>query len=282
MRDLLESYDERLLVGEIYLPLAEVVAYYGPHGEGAQLPFNFQLIRSAWTAATLAECISRYEGELPAHAWPNWVLGNHDNSRIASRLGPQRAAMAAVLLLTLRGTPFLYYGDEIGMTDVDVPKARVQDPLGSNSPRLSRDPERTPMQWDDSREAGFTTGEPWLPVGPQSPRVNVAAQRTDPDSLLSLYRRLIHQRRVDSTLVEGPCHPLVTGNDILAFERWAGGVPRYLTAANLGDARQEMAAPGVPRGGTIVIATRSAREGKPVRGSLALEPGEAVLVRIDG
>ena len=114
MRSLLDRYDERLLIGEIYLPLERLVAYYGKDLSGAHLPFNFQLILTAWKADAIARLIDEYENALPPGGWPNWVLGNHDQPRIAARVGEAQARVAAMLLLTLRGTPTMYYGDEIG------------------------------------------------------------------------------------------------------------------------------------------------------------------------
>ena len=129
---------DRLMVAEVYAPIERLVRYYGVDGRGAQLPFNFHLISTPWEAEAIAALIERYEAALPEGGWPNWVLGNHDRSRVATRVGPAQAGVAAMLLLTLRGTPTIYYGDEIGMTDVPIDTA---DPAG-------RDPERTPMQWD--------------------------------------------------------------------------------------------------------------------------------------
>src|SRR5690606_11977646 len=132
----------------------------------AHLPFNFQLIQAPWNARGIAALIEEYERSLPAGGWPNWVLGNHDRPRIASRVGQAQARVAAMLLLTLRGTPTLYYGDELGMRDVPIAPEQVQDPFEKNVPGMGmgRDPCRTPMQWDTSPNAGFTTGRPWLPL----------------------------------------------------------------------------------------------------------------------
>src|SRR5205085_1184319 len=142
--------------------------------DGLHLAFNFHLIggfgvpHTEWNAATFRAIVDAAEAGLPAGAWPTYVLGNHDQSRPVSRfgggsLGQARARAAAVLLMTLRGTPFVYYGDEIGMPDVPVPADRLQDPARFRS--HGRDPERTPMQWDNSPRASFTTGESWLPLG---------------------------------------------------------------------------------------------------------------------
>jgi alpha-glucosidase len=120
LRRVLDEFDNRVLIGEIYLPLDRLMAYYGANLDGVQLPFNFQLLQSAWEARAIAALIDRYEDALPQGGWPNWVLGNHDNPRIASRVGAPQARVAAMLLLTLRGTPTMYYGDELGMANVSI------------------------------------------------------------------------------------------------------------------------------------------------------------------
>ena len=167
MRRLADSYGARVLVGEIYLPVEQLMAYYGSDdAPGVHLPFNFQLIDAPWDAKTLAELIAAYDAALPPGGWPNWVLGNHDRPRVAARLGEAQARVAAMLLLTLRGTPTIYYGDEVGMSDVAIPPDQVQDPRELREPGLGlgRDPVRTPMAWDTTRQGGFTEGTPWLPL----------------------------------------------------------------------------------------------------------------------
>ncbi len=197
MRQLIDEYPERLLIAEIYLPVHRLVAYYGTSIPEAHLPFNFMLITLPWDARQIAAAIDEYEGALPADAWPNWVMGNHDQPRITSRVGPGQAKIAAMLLLTLRGTPTLYYGDEIGMRDVPIPAEEVRDPQGLNMPgkNLSRDPERTPMQWNGSENAGFTSGKPWLRLDRAFHRRNVTVQQEDIYSSLVLYQRLIRLRQ---------------------------------------------------------------------------------------
>src|SRR5438270_1874695 len=143
-REIAQEYQpERVLIGELWLPIERLVAYYGRELGGLQLPFNFHLILTAWQAPRISALIGRYEAALPAGAWPNWVLGNHDRSRVASRVGAPQARVAAMLLLTLRGTPTLYQGDEIGMQDVPIPPEAVQDPVEWRLPGLGRgrDPE---------------------------------------------------------------------------------------------------------------------------------------------
>src|SRR5919198_758685 len=205
MRRLVDQYDARLLMGELYLPIERLVAYYGMNGAGVHLPFNFHLILVPWNARQIEALIAAYEAALPPDGWPNWVLGNHDQHRLARRIGSAQARVAAMLLLTLRGTPTLYYGDEIGMPDAVIPPRLVQDPWEKNVPGLGlgRDPERTPMQWDSSPNAGFTTGTPWLPIAADYQTVNVAVERDDPASMLTLYRRLIALRRATPALAVG-------------------------------------------------------------------------------
>ena len=167
MRAIADNYgakgrSERVLIGEIYLPLDRLLRYYGRERAEVHLPFNFQLVDTSWEARSLATLIANYEAALPPGGWPNWVLGNHDRPRVAARRGQAQARVAAMLLLTLRGTPTLYYGDELGLSDVAIPSAQVRDPRGLREPGLAlgRDPVRTPMPWDGSENAGFTQLRP--------------------------------------------------------------------------------------------------------------------------
>jgi len=237
MRAVLDSYSDRVLIGEIYLPFNRLALYYGKNLEGAQLPFNFALIQAAWNAKEIARLIADYEAALPPDGWPNWVLGNHDQPRIAARVGGHRARTAAMLLLTLRGTPTMYYGDEIGLARVPIAQNLVQDPWEKNEPGLSlgRDPWRTPLQWDESEGAGFTTGTPWLPFSPDYRRNNIAALKGDPHSLLCLYRGLIALRRRHRALSVGAIHVLGVDNDVLCYERSCDG-ERLVVALNFSDA----------------------------------------------
>ncbi|USI71445.1 alpha-amylase family glycosyl hydrolase [Sphingomonas morindae] len=240
MRAIADHYStpgaERVLIGEIYLPVVRLMRYYGAApGEGVHLPFNFQLIEAAWNARALSRLIADYEAALPAHGWPNWVLGNHDRARIASRVGPDQARVAAMLLLTLRGTPTLYYGDELGLEDVPIPPERVQDPRELREPGLGlgRDPVRTPMPWSAAPGAGFTTGAPWLPLNPDWRTRNVAAQAEDPNSMLRLHQALLALRRAYPALATGDFIGLEADGDILAYERRLGA-ERLVVVLNLG------------------------------------------------
>jgi alpha-glucosidase len=217
------------------------MAYYGSDGNGllrgVQLPFNFQLISAEWQAQAIDRIVRGYEAALPAGAAPNWVIGNHDKPRIASRVGEPRARLAAMLLLTLRGTPTLYYGDELGMTDATIPADEVQDPFERNEPGkgLGRDPQRTPMQWSDAPHAGFTSGTPWLRLGDNWPSRNVDFEARDPGSMLDLYRRLIALRRRERALHEGRYEAIDAGADVLAYARTYEG-RRIVVVLNFGSA----------------------------------------------
>jgi alpha-glucosidase len=282
MRRLLDEYEERVLIGEIYLPVERLVQYYGVDLEGAHLPFNFQLILAKWDARHVARLITAYEAALPEGGWPNWVLGNHDQHRIVSRVGPAQARVAAMLLLTLRGTPTLYYGDEIGMHDVEIAPEQVQDPLEKNVPDigLGRDPERTPMQWSAEENAGFTEGEPWLPLAADYRQFNVEAERDDPNSMLTLYRRLIGLRRGEAALEVGSFEPVESDGDVLAYIRRASGTGSdFLIALNFGSQAQVVERP-TKIAATIALSTYLDRAGARIDGDLHLRPDEGVLVRL--
>src|SRR5207245_10261776 len=177
-----EYAPERLLVGETWLfELDDLARYYGD-GDELHLNFNFPFLHAPFEAAVLRDVVERTEAALGPDRWPAWTAGNHDLTRFPTRWcggDAARARMALVMLLTLRGTPFLYYGDEIGMADVEVPPERAMDPLFHRFPgqRRSRDGARTPMRWRSGPGAGFTRSdvEPWLPLDPTG--AAVASQR---------------------------------------------------------------------------------------------------------
>jgi alpha-glucosidase len=277
MRRVVDAYPGRLLIGEVYLPLERLVAYYGIAGTGVHLPFNFHLIQCAWNAREIAGIISEYERLVPPGEWPNWVLGNHDQSRILSRVGEHGARTAAMLLLTLRGTPTLYYGDEIGMQDLPIAPDKVRDGWAKNEPGIGvgRDPQRTPMQWDSSRNAGFSVGEPWLPVHPGYTKTNVEALSRDARSLLALYRRLIELRRSMPALSVGGKRLIEAPDGVLAYER-SHGRELLLVALNFTSEPQALALPEA--NATIVLSSELDRERESLQGPLRLRGYEGVVV----
>lgn len=284
MRRLLDEYPgDRVLIGELYLPLERLVAYYGPDLTAVHLPFNFAMLWQAWTrekwrAPDVSRLIAEYEAALPAGAWPNWVIGNHDQPRVATRLGPAQARAAMVLLLTLRGTPTLYYGDELGHPSVPIPPDRVRDPFGLNMPggTQGRDPVRTPMPWDASRHAGFTAGEPWLPLVADAAAISVEAEKNDPRSMLSLTRSLIALRRRERALSLGHWKPLATESGALAFSRtWQDR--SAIVVLDL-ESKARTVSLGGRVGGRIEVSTDPERVGEVVAGDLRLAADEAVVV----
>jgi glycosidase len=241
LRRIANRYPERAYVGEVYLMNpAEVARYYGRNDE-LHLAFNFSFLNAPWSAAAFRRESERFQNYVGRRGWPDHVLSSHDAPRHASRydhptLGDARARLAAAMLLTLRGTPFLYQGEEIGMRNVPVPEDRLQDPLAFRlHPKLSRDPSRTPMPWEPGPGAGFTNGEPWLPIGADAALRNVAAQRNEPGSLLHLYRALLALRRRTPALHRGAYAARRAPKDVFAFERSEGG-QRAVVALNFGDA----------------------------------------------
>jgi alpha-glucosidase len=278
MRAVLDAYPERVLIGEIYLPVDRLVAYYGKDLKGAHLPFNFQLLQTPWQAEAIAEVVAEYEGALPPGAWPNWVLGNHDRPRVATRVGGQaQARVAAMLLLTLRGTPTVYYGEELGLEQVAIPPDQVQDPWEMNEPGLGlgRDPCRTPMPWDRSANAGFTTGTPWLPLNPDWPERNVEAMSAEPGSILGLYRRLIALRRELEALQLGDYAPISADEDVLIYQR-VHGDQRLTIALNLSHEARARPLPGAHR---VLLSTLGEGGARSAEGSIRLGPDEGVILQ---
>jgi alpha-glucosidase len=283
MRGVVDEFADRVLIGEIYLPLERLVAYYGTRLDGVHLPFNFHLLQTKWNARSIASLIEQYERALPVGGWPNWVLGNHDNPRVATRVGTLQARVAAMLLLTLRGTPTLYYGDEIGMTNTEVPPDKVQDPFEKNVPGLGvgRDPSRTPMQWSPDVNAGFSTSEPWLPVADNYPVINVQSEDADPQSLLVLYRKLLQLRRSHPALVDGGYEPVTLADDLLLYIRRSGS-GSVLVALNFADTPFDLLLDSLHVRGHIILSSHLDRDGQRVITDLALRPHEGVIVELTG
>ena len=265
IRQAVDGFDgqERVTIGEIhdFDDLGRWASYYGtPAGgglSGLHMPFNFGLLNVDWTAAGVRAHVDAVEAVLPDGAWPNYVLGNHDEARLATRLGAESAKLAGLLLLTLRGAPTLYYGDELGMEEVDVPLDQRKDPWGfrSGMPELSRDGCRTPMAWDRSPSAGFSEADPgrlWLPLHPDHGAVNVEVESADPDSVLSFYRRALAARRSSASLQAGDYRPLDgVPDDVFAFLRGDD----TLVLLHFGEGEASVAVPERFRDGRVALAT---------------------------
>jgi alpha-glucosidase len=219
MRRVVDEFDDRMLVGELVLPVDRVVTYYGDEKQPElHLPLNLHLVWTDWTVEELSQVIENYQQYRPQHGWPTWTISTHDFPRVAARVPGEQARVAAMLLLTLGGTPTHYYGEEIGMKGVPIPPQEARDPQGQRIGR-NRDPARTPMQWDGGQQGGFTDGRPWLPIGDDLQTANVAVQSEDPQSLLTLYRRLIKLRREHPVLVHSELEFVSCESQLLSYRR---------------------------------------------------------------
>jgi len=286
-RKLLDAYSAgqpRTSIGEIHIFDWPVWAsYYGKNLDELHLPFNFSLLGVAWQAQQVRKRVDTLESVIPAGGWPNYVLGNHDEPRLASKLGEKAARVAAMLLLTLRGTPTLYYGDELGMRDVPIPSKKQQDPWGIRVPGLGRDPQRTPMQWDDGSNAGFSSPgvrELWLPLAENYREVNVACQLEQPDSILNLYRSLLAYRRANRALQVGAYHPLDdVPEDCFVYLRKTTDGNQVLVVLNFSSKAQQLHLNGLGKG-NLVVSTYLDRTGEVDLSSLSLRGDEGIMVEL--
>jgi alpha-glucosidase len=286
MRQLLG--EEHPAIGEIHIfDLQKWATYYGPHNDEMHMPFNFTMLGAPWDAAGVRKLVDELEAAIPAGAQPNYVLGNHDEHRVATRVGRQRARTFMLLLLTLRGTPTMYYGDELGMENVPIPSDKEQDPWGLRVPGLGlgRDPERTPMQWDATPNAGFCppSATPWLPVSDDYQTLNVAAQTSDASSMLNFTRKVLALRNQNAALHSGSYRPLdAVPSGVYAFVREHEG-ERFLIAINFSATPQEVSLAAVsssPAGGTILLSTHHSTPPSGAHTSHILQADEGVLVRL--
>ncbi len=283
--DILGEHEDAVLVSEAYLNIPEMLRlYHACESHAVHSPFNFNLIGLLWEAAAYRKFIDDFEAELDAGDWPNYVLGNHDRHRLASRRGLDRARLSALIQLTLRGMPIIYYGDELGMEDGTIPDESVKDPWGKRVPGFGfgRDPERTPMQWDSSPKAGFTTGTPWLPVAQSFRGRNVTQEAGDPTSLLSLYRRLIWYRKSSPALLTGSYRSLDVGNDNVFGYLRSCTDEELLVLANFSDTEQTVK---LPYPTVTCVCSSSLDDGneEPLDGrAVRLRGNEGLVVRLAG
>lgn len=275
-RRLLDQYDSRVFIGEVQAPLARQMHYFGINEPMLHMPFNTQIMKTEpWEARRIDAAIEQYLQLLPNKAWPNWVLGSHDVPRLASRLGQAQARVASLIMMTLPGTPFIYYGDELGLERSKFDPDDAKDPYERFG--LGRDAERGPMPWDNGLNSGFTTRHPWLAIADNRSVANVESQMADPLSMLHLHRRLIALRTEHVGLREGGFEPAWGNDDFLAYYR-ANGSDRFYVAANLSRIPVSVS---LNDRGTVLVSTAMVRRGR-VEGNIDLEPDEAVLVKIGG
>ncbi|KMO44163.1 alpha-amylase [Methylobacterium tarhaniae] len=280
LRRVADEFPDRVLLGEVDAALDKLPGFYGDGEPRLHLPLNYRLLDVPWKPHAVGRAVQAFLDALPEGAWPDWVLGSHDKPRVAGRLGADQARVAAVLLLTLPGTPILYAGDELGMPNVPVPPERSRDPFERRLPGygLSRDPYRVPLRWAPGVGGGFTQGEPWLPADGVPEACCVARQEEDPESLLALYRRLTALRRLRPELQVGGYRRLLSEGGVLAYARWRDGAG-LLVVLNLS---ASAVTPALACRGEIVLGTAPGREGERVDGRVPLAPHEGVIVEADG
>jgi alpha-glucosidase len=279
MRVLLNEYTPaRTALAEMHIfDFAQLASYYGRALDELNMPANFGLLKAPWTAAGVRGVADGIDSALPPGAWPNYVLGNHDDTRLATRLGDERCPQAAVVLLTLRGSPTLYYGDEIGIHEAVIPFAKQRDPWRDAEPTLIRDGCRTPMQWSPAPGAGFSSArETWLPLGADYENRNVESQLRDPDSLLGLYRRLLRFRRSSAALRHGHYRSVdPVPADAFVFERVYSG-ERVVVAINFSPRALSIDMRGLTA--RVMVSTHRSNEGTGVQNTLHLGPYEAAVI----
>lgn len=286
LRALMNSYPERTTVGEVMVKApgnARIAAsYLGDGTDELHMTFDFTLLNLPWDPRRMFRQIESWYSFMPAEGWPTIVFSNHDVPRSFSRYGrkhhAEKARLVALLLLTLRGSPFIYYGEEIGMEDGRVARGELRDPVGLRYWPLNkgRDPARTPMQWTPDRNAGFTTGTPWLPIPPLHATTNVARQEMDPASLLNFYRTLIRIRRENPCLSVGSWNVLQRGEDgLIGFERKEDGA-RIAIIVNMAGKRKTARYDGSIYG-RVILSTHDEVHA-PGRGTIELLPYEGVML----
>ena len=267
-------------MGEIHIfDLDEWALYYGENLDEIHFPINFTLLGAEWDADAIHNLVEDLESSLPPDAWPNYVLANHDDQRILSRYGKDHTRSAAILLLTLRGTPVLYYGDEIGMKDVDIPPELCLDPAGIRQKGQGRDPNRTPMQWSAETWAGFSplqTRKTWLPIAEDYQEINVKDQLNNPNSMLSYYRKLLEIRKQHPALQTGDYQKLTDAPDGCYIYIRQNEQEQLLIAINFTD-QKKILETSLLKNGTLLLSSQSGRD-VPVSSPFTLLPNESVLV----
>ena len=288
MRAVLDGYKERMMVGEVFVAQdgpAMAAAYMGD-GDLCHLSFEFSLLFTKWDAKRFMDVIRSWYAVLPAGGWPCNVLSNHDQPRAVTRWAAgadtqKRAKVMAALLLTLRGTPFLYYGEEIGMPDSPIKRGDVMDTVGKMYWPIvkGRDAERSPMQWNAGPQAGFSSVKPWLPLNADYSEINVAAQEKDPLSVLNFYRRLIALRREKPALQRGGYEQVPSDKNILAYRRTYHN-EEILVILNFAGERKVQAIDSSKRW-KVLLGTQRSSESAIDKDGLAVYPYEALILEED-
>jgi alpha-glucosidase len=278
LNNVINEFDDRFMICEIYTFLHEIVNLYQIVDHHSFAPFNFSFISLPWNAQVQKKFIDDFDKMVGHGYFPTYVLGNHDQPRVATRLGSEAARNAALLQLTLRGIPFIYYGEELGMKNIPIPRKKIKDPMAVNMKgfNFGRDPERTPMQWDQSKFAGFSTTEPWLPLEKEFKQKNVDSESKDSQSFLTLYKTIIKLRKSRTSLRDGKLTPLTLNNQqILGFVRQKRK-EKTLILANFSEADQKVE---LPQGDwTSILSTKMDVENRKEKSTVILRPSEGIML----
>lgn len=256
LTDVVAEYDNKIMIfedypDEIFNTRDQYLGFYGINPE-VSMPFNFQGMWIPWSADEFAKFIGEFQGMLRPEHVPVYCFSNHDQHRLVSRFGENQARLIALMQLTLPGLPVIYYGDELGMKNVEIKPEEVQDPVEIRKPGLNqgRDPERTPMLWSDEQYAGFSNAKPWLPIGDDYKTGNVKYQAQQLDSFFNLYKQLLGLRASSQTLIKGDYKEIVDENsDSFIYER-SYEDEIYIVALNFSDHETRIL---LPRHGEIII-----------------------------
>ncbi len=291
LRKLVDKYNDKVLIGEIYVMPpgnAELSARYLADGEkGIHLAFDFSLMFQKWNAYNYYQCIKKWIKSIPNNGWLCNVLSNHDLKRSINR-NPlrtnqiEKAKIEAVLLLTLKGTPFIYYGEEIGMKNTIISYQNIKDPLGKRFWPLynGRDGSRTPMQWNSDTFAGFSKVKPWLPVNKNYKKINVLNQKNDENSLFNLYLKLIKLRKKYPSLYKGGFIPFKKGKKgFLVFTKYFDD--EKLTIALNFTSKKKSIKLEEKKKWEILLSTHSVKEGILFDKQLIIAPYEAIIYKIN-
>ncbi len=274
------EYKGKVIIGEgsYDSSFEEHIKYFGTDGDLVNLPAMFEFIIQPWNRNNIFNILKTYYSLVPPFGWPNFQLGNHDRSRVASRIGGrEKAKAAAILLLTLKGTPFIYYGEEIGMMDVSIPKEKIQDITAKTEPKMYRDPYRTPMQWNKMKNAGYTNGEPWLPVSLDYNEYNVESELKDESSFLQLYKTLIKLRNTHDVFQVGEIELLdVKNNNCIGYNRTDGLKKEFGVFVNFSEEEQLLE---IKNNFEVIISSYNDKIIKFKSGTLKLRKNEALVVK---
>jgi alpha-glucosidase len=288
-RRIFDTFPARTSVGEIIAEDPALVAsYYGFQNDELHMNFYFEILNCRWKAGAFRRCIDRWEKALPEGGWPAYTFSNHDVVRSISRYGrnvkgDRRARLLALMLLTLRGTPFIYYGEELAMKEAVIPKKILKDPIGLKwyPFHRGRDGCRTPMQWNSREHAGFSKIEPWLPVGPEQEKRNVEGQMKDPSSQLNLVKKLIRIRKSMPALTDGNYRSLTEGisGSCFCYLRETES-QSIVICLNLSQRRQEFNLEKANGNNRLIISTDTERKTGSINFPLILEADEGCMIDI--